>query len=362
LRRTPERAEERDGVHGIRFALLYFLVYLFSILLLLESIVITSARLRHVVALAEHRTFLRAAEMLRITQPALTKSIQVLEATLGVKVFDRQPGGVVLTEFGELIVEHTRDVLASEGELLRRIGQLAGLESGRINVAFGPYPSVMAGYSTVARLSAKYPKLNIALHVANWREVTRWVAEKKVDVGVAELSDAVLDDALQTELVGNHLGRYFCRPRHPILKLRRVTLADLLQFPWATNRIPPRIAAALPRPPGAAGYIDDLSGEFVPAIELDVPMQIATLLANTNVIALGSFSMAEKELDAGTVAVIPTPDLKFRASYGFIYLKNRALSPATKAFMEEYRDEERVVAEREERCQQRYLPAKQRSS
>ena len=323
---------------------------------------ITSARLRHVVALAEHRSFLRAAETLRITQPALTKSIQVLEATLGVKLFDRHPGGVVLTEFGKLVLEHTRGVLASEGELVRRIGLLAGLEIGSINVALGPYPSVMAGYVTVARLSAKYPKLQIALHVATWREVTRWAAEKKIDVGVAELSDAVLDDTLQTELVGNHLGHYFCRPGHPILKKRRITLADLLQFPWATTRIPPRIAAALPRPPGAAGYIDQLSGEFVPAIELDVPMQLATLLANTDVIIPGSFTMVEKELEAGTVAVIPTPDLKFRASYGFIHLKNRALSPATQAFMHEFRDEESVVGEREQRCEGRYLTAKQRSS
>ena len=90
-------------------------------------------------------------------------------------------------------------------------------------------------------------------------------------------------------------------------------------------------------------------------------MQIATLLANTDVIIPGSFTMVEKELEARTVAVISTPELKFRASYGFIYLKNRALSPATTAFMQDYRDEERVVAERELRCERRYLPSKQRS-
>src|SRR5664279_2439763 len=120
--------DERETVNGSRFAPAYISLYIFSIPLLLESIVITSARLRHVVALAEHRSFLRAAESLRITQPALTKSIQVLEATLGVKLFNRHPGGVVLTEFGTLVAEHTRDVLGAEGELVRRIGLLAGLE------------------------------------------------------------------------------------------------------------------------------------------------------------------------------------------------------------------------------------------
>jgi hypothetical protein len=62
-----------------------------------------------------------------------------------------------------------------------------------------------------------------------------------------------------------------------------------------------------------SGYIDQLSGEFVPAIELDVPMQLAALLANTDVIIPGSFTMVEKELEAGTVTVIPTPALKFLA-------------------------------------------------
>jgi len=317
--------------------------------------VITLNRLRHVVTLAEHRTFLQAAETLQITQPALTKSIQVLEATLGVKLFDRQPGGVVLTEFGKLVVERTREMVATERELLRGIQLLAGLETGGISIALGPYPSVMSGYVTVGKLIAKHPKLKVSLHVANWRDVTRRVAEKQVDIGIAELSDAVLDDTLETELVGNHLARFFCSPRHPILNHRRIRLAELLQFPWATNRIPPRIAAALPRPPGAAGQIDPFNGDFVPAIELDVPMQLATLLGSSEVITPGSFTMVEKELEAGSLCVVPTADLKFRSSYGFIFLKNRSLAPAMEAFMQQFRDEERVVAEREQCLERRYL-------
>jgi DNA-binding transcriptional LysR family regulator len=323
---------------------------------------ITLTRLRQVVTLAEHRSFHRAAATLRISQPALTKSIQVLEATLGVRLFDRQPGGVVLTEFGELVVEHTREMVASESELLRRVSLLAKLESGSIKVAFGPYPSVMAGYVTVGKLLAKHPKLKVTLHVANWREVTRLVAEKKVDVGVAELTDAVLDDTLETELVGQHLGRYFCRPGHPILAKRRVGLADLLQFPWASTRVPPRVAAAFPRPPGAAGHIDPFNGDFVPAIELDVPMQLASLIASSDVITTGSFTFVEKELEAGKLTAIPTPDLKFRASYGFILRKGRSLSPATLAFMHEFRDEDRVCGEREQHFERLYATGEQRRS
>ena len=315
---------------------------------------ITLTRLRHVVTLAEHRSFHRAADTLQISQPALTKSIQVLEATLGVKLFDRQPGGVVLTEFGELVVLHTLEMVASEAELRRRIGLLANLEVGAVKIAFGPYPSVIAGYAAVGKLLAAHPKLTVSLHVANWRDATKLVADKQVDVAVAELTDAVLDDTLATDLVSQHLGHYFCRPGHPILKQRRIGLAELLQFPWATTRVPPRVAAAFPRPPGVAGHIDPFNGDFVPAVELDVPMQLPQLIARSDIITTGTLTMVETELAAGTLAVIPTPDLKYRASYGFISLKNRLLSPAAQAFMQAFRDEEKLVAKREQGLERRY--------
>jgi DNA-binding transcriptional LysR family regulator len=213
----------------------------------------------------------------------------------------------------------------------------------------------MAGYVTIGRMLANYPKLKVTLHVGNWREVTSLVAEKKVDVGVAELTDAVLDDALKTELVGQHLGHYFCRPGHPILDKRRVRLADLLKYPWATNRMPQRIASAFPRPAGVAGQIDPFNGDFVPAVELDVPMQLASLISSSDVIAAGSFTMVEKELDAGMLAVISTPELKFRSGYGFIYRKDRSLSPATQAFMHEFREQEKLVTELEQRFERRFI-------
>ena len=319
---------------------------------------ITLTRLRQVVALAEHRSFHRAAATLQISQPSLTKSVQVLEATLGVKLFDRHPGGVVLTQFGELVVAHTRGVISSEDELLRHIGLMAGLETGSIKVALGPYPSVMSGYSAGGSLLAKHPKLKVSLHVTNWREIIRLVSERKVDLGVGELTDAVTDDAFQTELVGQHVARFFCRPGHPILGRPGVTLTDLLAFPWATTRIPPRAVAAFPRHVGPAGYIDPFNGDFVPAMEIDVPMQLAGLLSRSDVIAMGTFQIVANDLNTGILVVIPTPQFNIRANYGFIYLRDRAISPAMRAFMHEVRDEEARCQELEQEFERRYVVAK----
>jgi len=323
---------------------------------------ITLTRLRQVVALAEHRSFHRAAATLRISQPSLTKSIQVLEETLGVKLFDRRSGGVVLTEFGELVVAHTRGVIESEDELLRQIGLVAGLETGSVKVALGPYPSVISGYSACGNLLARYPKLNISLHVTDWRTATRLVLERKVDLGVCDLADAVTDDAFQTELVGQHTGRFFCCPGHPILARPVVALEDLLEFPWATTRVPQRVAGTFPPNVGRAGFIDSFSGDFVPAIEFDVPMQIVSLTYRSDVISMSTFQIVANDLNAGALVFIPTPKLNIRAHYGFVYLKDRAISPAMRAFMHELREEETRCAEREQEFERRYGVARRLES
>jgi len=315
---------------------------------------ITLARLRQVVTLAEHGSFGKAAATLGISQPALTKSIQALEAALGVRLFDRHTRGVVLTDFGRLVVSHTRELVAREGELLRDIQMLAGLEVGHLDVALGPHPSMISGYRAAGRVMAAHPKLRIGLHVANWREVTRAVVDKRVELGIAELSDAVLNDQLDTEMVGQHRARLLCRPGHPLLQSERITLAMLLKFPWANTRVPPRIAAAFPREPVAAGSVDEFTGDFVPAVEMDVPMQLARLVEGNDMLTFGTFSMVESDLESGRLAYLPTPQIDLRASYGFLFLRNRSLSPAAQAYMQAVRDEERHCVEREARLEQRF--------
>ena len=105
-----------------------------------------------------------------------------------------------------------------ESEFLRRINLLAGLETGSLKVALGPLPSAMSAYPAAGALLSKHPNLRISFQSTAWREVTHAVVDKKVDLGIAELSGAVLDDSLQTEMVGRHRAHFCCRSGHPILR------------------------------------------------------------------------------------------------------------------------------------------------
>ncbi len=316
---------------------------------------LTQTRLHQVAVLAEEGSFRRAATKLKISQPGLSKGIQALEPALGVPLFNREPGAVTLTEFGRRVLAHFREAAAAESDLVRDLALMRGLELGGIDVALGPYPSLISGYAAAAALVARHPGLAISLRVANWREVTRRVTQKQSDIGLAELSEAVLNEALETKLVGRYRVRLFCRPGHPILNRKRIALADLLQYPWVNTLVPARIAGAFPRSPVRAGRIDKTTGDFIPAIELDVPMQLGEFLKQGDALIFGTLGLMERELEAGTVAVTPASFLEARASYGFIYLKSRALSPGARAFMDAARDQEAIAAEREARLEKIYV-------
>lgn len=316
---------------------------------------ITLRRLQKLLTLAEHGHFGRAASALDISQPALTKSIQALESELGVPLFDRKRGVVGPTVFGDLVIQRSRRMLTQEDELRREIALLAGLERGSLKLALGPYPSVTSGYAAVAQLLTAHPGIRIAVHVANWREVASRVAARTVDLGIAEISNLEGDEQFVTELIGQHRGRMFCRPGHPVLGRGPVSLGQLLDFPWVATRLPPRMADSLPESLGMAGARDPLNGDFVPAVEVDVPMQLTGFLNGSDALVFASLGIMEAELLAGRAKLVPMSGPEFLASYGFIYMKDRSLSPATQAYMAMVRAIEKKIGEHEAVLAARYV-------
>ncbi|MCY1406984.1 HTH-type transcriptional regulator GbpR [compost metagenome] len=308
----------------------------------------TPRRLRQFLALIEHAHFGRAAKALGVSQPALSKSIQSLESELGVTLFERRTEGVVLTAFGQLLREKSQRLLMAEEDLRRDIALLAGGEIGALKVALGPYPSITSGYAGIAHMHARHPRIKVTAHVAGWREVAQQVASGVVDLGIAEVSALQGRDEFTCELLGEHEGRLFCRPGHPLLAQRSVTLAQTLDYPWVASRIPLRLASKmLPATLGCAGAYDAVNGDFVPAIEIDVPMQIVKFIEYSNALTLGSMSMFERELLAGEIVCLPVHNVALRTHYGFIYLKERSLPPAVQIYMQAVRAVEEDICQRE---------------
>jgi DNA-binding transcriptional LysR family regulator len=311
--------------------------------------------IEHAVAVAEHGGFRRAARALGLSQPALSRSVQQLERSLGVRLFDRDRRGLRLTVFGSVLVERGRSMIKGRGELERELRLLQGLEVGELSLGFGPYPAALSGHAAVARLLARHPGIRCGVGVADWRRVTGEVIEGVCDLGLADLDDAEGHDGLETEPIATHPVRFFCRPDHELLSRGKISLQDLTEYPWAGTLAPPRMAELFSTSPGRAGRVDRAGRVFVPAVRLDAVAQIGEMARDSDVLVAATLTMVEGELASGELAVVPFAADWLRLSYGIIRLRGRTPSPAETAFLTAVREIEVELVEREAALQTQFL-------
>src|SRR6185437_11081220 len=89
---------------------------------------------RYFVVVADHRHFGRAASILRVAQPSLSRQIRRLEQQLGARLLDRTPQGSHLTEAGEVFLPHARALLRSAGQAAARTR--AAADPSRISIGY----------------------------------------------------------------------------------------------------------------------------------------------------------------------------------------------------------------------------------
>jgi len=306
---------------------------------------ITLRQLTHARALAHHRSFREAALALNLTQPALTRSIQALEATLGLPLFDRMPGGVEPTRLGALLLEKGERVLRETRDLEREMGLLLGLQAGNLAVAAGPYPGCALVPEALARCLARIPGLQCRLLTGAWQDMVGELLSRRCELAVGELSAASGDARFDTTPLGPDALHFVCRPAHPLAG-RRASLAEVMAFPLAACRVPARLAVAFP-PEARAGMLDAISGEWLPAIEVDSVDAAIRVVATSDAVTAMPLHCVERQLLAAELVVVDVPDNRLTLDAGLITLEGRALSPAASAFIEEIARVRRDHAARE---------------
>src|SRR6266851_7153030 len=92
--------------------------------------------LRYFVAVGEEQHYGRAAERLRVAQPALSRQIQDLEEEIGFRLFDRLPRGVKISEAGKLFLDDARRILQEVNDAAARAKRIASGQSGTLRIGF----------------------------------------------------------------------------------------------------------------------------------------------------------------------------------------------------------------------------------
>ncbi|WP_310070268.1 LysR family transcriptional regulator [Paraburkholderia caledonica] len=138
--------------------------------------------LRTFLSVVELRHFGRAADALHISQPALSKQVGALEASLGAKLFERGRHGAELTRFGETFLPDARALVDDADEILARAREAGSGRRGQLRI--GICLSVLTiAPQIIADFRQQYPGIAIALSDLSFDEQSRRILSGKLDVG-----------------------------------------------------------------------------------------------------------------------------------------------------------------------------------
>jgi len=182
-------------------------------------------QLQYVVAVAETLGFRRAAERCAVSQPTLSTQIQHLEAVLGVKLFERGHGGVIVTVVGEEIVARARRVLLETEDLIAVATRARDAFTGTFRV--GVIPTIAPYFlPEVSQVLAKaYPRLRLVFREEKTEDTVRdlWagtldagLVALEADLGLLEHASVMRDPFLVAMPKG-----------HPLAKKPKISAADL---------------------------------------------------------------------------------------------------------------------------------------
>lgn len=151
------------------------------------------------VAIADAGSLRGAAEALRKSQPALTKSLRQAEADLGVPIFQRSSRGVIPTELGERVLVRARAIASEIDRLDDEVAQLRGEQVGSIEVCVSPLAAVKIMPQALARFHAKFPKIEIHLTSGLFPNALKPLRDGRTDIVIGPTPPAGMAREISVE-------------------------------------------------------------------------------------------------------------------------------------------------------------------
>lgn len=142
-------------------------------------------QLRYFIGVIERKSFTRAAQHLRIAQPALGLQIRKLEEELGTALLTRHSRGVEPTEAGLLLLERARDIVARVDAAHQELRDFAGPPRGRIVLGMTPSMSLIAASELIKRSAAELPLVKLSLVEQLSLTLVQWLREERLDLALA---------------------------------------------------------------------------------------------------------------------------------------------------------------------------------
>jgi LysR family pca operon transcriptional activator len=302
-------------------------------------------KLSYLIEVIERGSIGKAATMLRISQPALTKGLRLLEAEVDAKLLDRSPSGVAPTEFGRSLYAHAKSVVAELDRARTEIARLKGKENKYVRIASLPSISALVGRGVARTLTQQQDTLIRVIEMQNYQLLPA-LRRGECDFAIGLGEPAEPETGVRARVFARDWLAFTVRSGHPLLKRKKVELADLVDFPWVfpivgTNHFFPAIrqifvAAGLKAP--------------VPRIETGSMQFVKSVILQSDAIAILAQHVTDEELKVGTLARLPIDSPLLKRTITLFDRIDSPLSYAARVVLDEiersFKDWERLNPEK----------------
>ena len=275
-------------------------------------------------AVAEERSFSRAAVRLHRTQPAVSQVIRKLEASVGETLFDRAARDGSLTAAGVLLRDYALRLMALRREAASALDELKNLERGRLQLAANEYTCLYL-LPAIDRFKREFPQVNVTVHRMLASKIPEELTLRTFELGVISFRPdpahfrtiAVYEDGLAL-IVG---------PNHPLAGASRVSITDLGEEDFIAHNV---------TSPLRRKVIEAFQKYRTPlnmGIELPTIEAIKRFVAMGNGVALVPHLTVVRELETGELVRVQVEELEMRRVLRLVHRRQATLSYAARAFL-----------------------------
>jgi len=185
-------------------------------------------QLKTFVAVATFGGFRRAAEVLAVSQPAVSARIKALEQSLGVRLFERGRDGLALSRAGQALRAHAEALLRALAEARQAVREATGRSGGVLRIAAALSICTYLLPAALQRFRAAHPALTISVQSGHSKEVLELVLRGAAEIGLAR---SLAHPLVETRSLGEDPLLLVGHPGHLPTRRRRVRLAEVADWP-----------------------------------------------------------------------------------------------------------------------------------